>query len=351
MNVLEPRIAFIRACINPRGIPEGFRNVVQVVPGKRTRQNTAWATPSGLLVYGLAHCRTSAVGDRLDHALTGHEAGRKGLLKTPQLGRPHKLTADGRIVLNVDRAKAVVADHRTASPLPRMTMPLKAPPSLPKELGGRAVEAKRDMVLRGPPPKRAKADRAGRPCQAGRAGRTGRAHHPDRPGGARSAHSPRRTASAGRADAGRALRTLRAGRAGHARVRGRLHRARNAHRARRANRTGRAGRPQKGAPRKLREDQALRDGDGLHNPDGTLKRMGSWRDFVEWLKPGYVRRQEKVVQDLLDDNDALRKEVERLRKRNWRLEGQQEALTSALEAERSKVGLLAEQARRCKCRS
>ncbi len=79
--------------------------------------------------------------------------------------------------------------------------------------------------------------------------------------------------------------------------------------------------------------------------------MGSWRDFVEWLKPGYVRRQEKVVQDLLDDNDALRKEVERLRKRNWRLEGQQEALTSALEAERSKVGLLAEQARRCKCRS
>jgi hypothetical protein len=81
--------------------------------------------------------------------------------------------------------------------------------------------------------------------------------------------------------------------------------------------------------------------------------MGSWRDFLEWLKPPAVRTQEleKALSDALDDNDRLRKEAARLKKQVRRLEAEQEASKGREEAERQKAALLRQQATRCKCRS
>jgi predicted RNase H-like nuclease (RuvC/YqgF family) len=82
---------------------------------------------------------------------------------------------------------------------------------------------------------------------------------------------------------------------------------------------------------------------------------GSWRDLLEWLKPGYVREREKLVEDLMESNEALHKDVDRLRQKTWRLnaalEKAREQSLAREEAQSQRITLLLSQARRCKCRS
>lgn len=81
--------------------------------------------------------------------------------------------------------------------------------------------------------------------------------------------------------------------------------------------------------------------------------MGSWRDFLEWIKPPAVKAMEleQALSDALEDNERLRGENGRLKKAVRRLESSLEACQGREEAERQKAGLLRAQAKRCKCRS
>lgn len=79
--------------------------------------------------------------------------------------------------------------------------------------------------------------------------------------------------------------------------------------------------------------------------------VGFWQDLKKWLTPSYVERQAQVLHDVLDENEDLRKEVGRLRKRNSKLEQDLERLKAGKEAESQRLRLLAEQAKRCRCRN
>lgn len=79
--------------------------------------------------------------------------------------------------------------------------------------------------------------------------------------------------------------------------------------------------------------------------------MGWWRSFAEWFQPSFIEERNRAVQDALDDNDALRKEVRRLQRRVQRLETELETAKGREEAQAQTASLLRAQARRCKCRS
>lgn len=119
--------------------------------------------------------------------------------------------------------------------------------------------------------------------------------------------------------------------------------------------------PLKEGPRGPRERPAnagttWQDMRGPYTSNRLQKRMGlSWRDFLEWFKPTFIVEREKLVHEVLDDNDALRKDVARLKKRNWRLEAAlervQEQARAREEVQCQQIRALCDQARRCKCRS
>jgi len=83
--------------------------------------------------------------------------------------------------------------------------------------------------------------------------------------------------------------------------------------------------------------------------------MGSWRDLLEWLKPTFIAEREKLVEDLMESNEALHKEVERLRQKAWRLQNaldrSREQSLAREEVQSQQVLALLAQSRRCKCRS
>jgi hypothetical protein len=234
-----------------------------------------------------------------------------------------------------DEGQTPVADHGARHDLPRVAQAPKPTPGHGEKPGGRAGHADDKTVLDRSPPEGGRAEEAralrssparnaGDPLKADRARNPGKPRDPGRAGGAgRPERSgwPRGPDGADRPEGPRG-----------------------------PDRTPGGGLGERGG------------GDDLDGHAETVhlhwapKGMGtSWRDILRWLRPSYVVEQEKLVQDLLDANDALHKDVDRLRRKNWRLEAALERVQGQSrareEVQSQQIRALCDQARRCKCRS